>query len=116
MEDGQKLLKTQRNQITKVIRMNDLSALENNYKGFVVLPEPAPFNEFFAGVDIESVCVYSIQYLPACDDIVGFCGVFGWKDDTITSIDGDSYNSKMLVIAYQYSDSGGVSIIVGDDW
>ena len=96
--------------------MIDISALDKKYQDFIVLPEPVPFNELFAGVDIESVCVHSIQYIPACDDIVGFCGVFGWKDDTLTSIDGDSYNSKMLVIAYQKSDSGGIRIVVGEDW
>jgi len=89
------------------------------YSMFTFLPDPVPFNELFADRDIPLVQVHSAE--EAGGSIVGFCGVFGWKDNVLTPLDHDSYNPKMPVIGYSHfkpegMDTECLDIIVGDDW
>ena len=97
--------------------MMDIAPLATKYKDFTVLQKATPFNEFYKDVDIPEVSVHSLQV--AGDDIVGFCGWFKWINNELISGDGDSYNSKMKVIAYKKYRLEGedrIAIIVGDDW
>lgn len=70
------------------------------YKDFTVLDKPKSFKDLFAGKDITLVQVHSSEVMG--DDIIGFCGVFEWKKDRLISLDGDSYNPEMTVLAYSY--------------
>jgi hypothetical protein len=96
----------------------DTTKFYENFKG---LEEPVPFNEYFKNQDVRVVQVYCLT-----DDgfDAGFCGVFSWKDNIITPLDGDTYNEKMLVYGYRWfsfenshhDEEKALNIVVGEDW
>ena len=76
------------------------------YKDFTFFDKPqdkpVPFDELMKDENIDCVQVYSLQTYE-CEghkDIVGFSGVFEWKNNTLKSIDGDTYNPECLVYGY----------------
>ncbi len=94
----------------------------DRYSDFTLVADPIPFNEMFKDFDIERVQLHSTQIFETCGIkyIVGFCGVFNWKDQKLTSLDGDSYEENMLVLGYEwFKDDDGkecIDILVGTDW
>lgn len=89
---------------------------DDRYKDFVIFDEPKPFCELFTE-DIPVVQTHSTQVYKGI--ILGFCGTFSWKNHQIKSLDGDSYNEKMLVLGYEWFKTGKkncLDILVGDDW
>ena len=91
------------------------------YKDFTLLEKPEPFNKFFTDKNYPIVQVHSTQIFETSGkkDIVGFYGQFEWKDNKITSLDGDSYSETMLVFGYEEFDCEediGIDILVGNDW
>ena len=101
--------------------IQNIVANHERYQGFTILDTPTPFKELYKDKDINLVQVHTAT--PAGDnDIVGFCGVFEWKDNTLISLDGDSYDENMLVLAYsvfqtpETASGQAMDILVGEDW
>lgn len=109
----------------------------DRYKDFEILDKPIPFSEFAKDKDWDLVQVHSTQVINIGEiesddthtdkyDILGFCGAFSWRDNTLQSLDGDTYNENMLVLGYNefqgfhtvdtVSNRLGLDILVGDDW
>lgn len=93
------------------------------YEDFAILRSPSSFAEMFGGKDISIVQVHSIvEYGNEQNDIdIIFSGAFKWENNTLTPLDGDSYNKNMAVFAYEWFDDNeteekGLDIIVGNDW
>lgn len=83
----------------------------DRYYDFTFLPTPVAFSEAWKGKKEDLVQVHS----TSC----GFCGVFSWDGEKLTSLDGDSYNPNMKVIGYSYFDTDDgecLDILVGNDW
>ena len=97
----------------------DIKSLKR-YENFTLLETPVPFNEMYKNIDIPIVQVHSLA--PAGEnDIVGFCGAFKWTNNTIDSIDGDTYNEEMMVHGYKWFSSSELEtncldILVENDW
>lgn len=69
------------------------------YKDFTFLTSPVPFKELMSNENFDIVQTHCIQ--PVGDnDIIGFCGVFSWKDNVLTSLDSDTYSEYSLVYGY----------------
>ena len=87
------------------------------YSDYVILDNPAPFNEMYSNKDISRVQLYSTQVFAAGDTehIVGFCGVFEWKDNKVIPLDGDSYSENFRVLGYE-EDENCLCVLVGSDW
>jgi len=101
------------------------------YRDFTILDEPMSFKEFATNHgDIDLVQIHSAEVIKIGDyyDLAGFAGHFSWKNNTLTPLDGDSYNENMTVLAYDWfypitidgspSKYSGecLDILVGDDW
>lgn len=107
----------------KEIILND-----GRYKDFTILDNPVPFNEFAKDQDIQLVQTHSTQIVQVGNEppykkfIIGFCGQFGWKDNKLNSLDGDSYSDSMMVLGYEWftnEEKGitkGLDILTGEDW
>lgn len=74
----------------------DISIIKTNprYKNFQCFERPIAFNELFRDTDYDVVQVHDMMPL---DDPVGFVGVFKWKSNALTPLDGDTYNANMPV-------------------
>lgn len=106
--------------------MNELKEFIKNsdrYSKFTLLNEPIPFKELFKDKNFDCVQLHSAQtftYKNGTKDIVGFCGVFNWTDNTIKPLDGDSYNDNFTVLGYErfstQNKNNCIDILVGDDW
>lgn len=91
---------------------------KNRYGSFeTFVTGPIPFNEVFKDQDINTVKVHSIISLKD-EEVIMYCGVFEWRENNIISLDGDTYNEDMEVLAYKWSvdEKTKLDIIVGDDW
>lgn len=91
------------------------------YSEFVFLDEAKPFNELFKDEEFDCVQTHSTQIFDYGDgekDICGFNGQFAWKNNELTSLDGDSYDDAMLVIGYEkftneeYDVKSGIDVLV----
>ena len=87
------------------------------YSEFVFLDEAKPFNELFKDEEFDCVQTHSTQIFDYGDgekDICGFNGQFAWKNNELTSLDGDSYDD----IGYEkftneeYDVKSGIDILV----
>ncbi len=105
-------------------KLKNMLKNNNRYKEFKILDVPTPFDQIMADQDIDIVQTHSIQTIETdgYTDIVGFCGQFTWKNNELTPLDGDTYNSKVLVYGYEWWENRengikcGLDILVGDDW
>jgi len=79
------------------------SIVKNNerYQDFILLETPVRFKDMQANVDAKVVQLHSIE-LCGENDIVGFCGVFSWKNNKLTSLDGDCYSDETPVYGYSW--------------
>lgn len=76
------------------------------YTEVTLLEKPVLFYEKWAGrtlyVQIHDLTpVGKLDARCPVEDIIGFSGCFVWKDDEITSVDGDSYTKVMEVYGYE---------------
>lgn len=85
--------------------LEELKIVKKNprYEDFTFLEIPIRFKDMQADNNIKVVQLHSIEPVGA-DDIVGFCGVCSWIDNTIAPLDGDSYSAEMLVYGYEWFD------------
>ena len=81
--------------LKKIIKNND------RYKDFTLLETPVRFKDMQADNDIQVVQLHSIESCGE-NDIVGFCGAFSWINNTLASLDGDSYSDETLVYGYDW--------------
>lgn len=90
---------------------------DEEYNGFTIFDKPAKFKDIYINKDIPRVQLYSINvYTVAGEEhVMGFCGVFEWKDNKIIPIDGDSYSDNLSVYGYE-ADKDCLCILVGNDW
>ena len=91
------------------------------YNTFILFQKPEKFCEYFKNKDYYVVQTHSTEVfkISGKKDIVGFCGQFGWKNNMITPLDGDSYSKTMSVYGYEEFDCDegkGLDILVGDEW
>lgn len=87
------------------------------YKDFTIVEKPIKFKDMFAGQNIDLVQLHSTEVV--FDTIVGFCGVFQWRDNKLLPLDGDSYSENVIVLGYDWFENNGkkcLDILVGDDW
>lgn len=99
------------------------------YSDFTILDEPMSFKEFATDHgDIDLIQIHSTEMMNGYDDIIGFVGQCRWVNNTLESIDGDTYTEDMTVLGYDWfypitkdgspSEYSGecLDILVGDDW
>ena len=90
------------------------------YEDFAFLDTPVPFSEFAKDKDIDRVQLHPVVTMKNGDVFAHFGGVFRWQDNTITSLDGDSYNDKFLVHGFEWftttNGETGLDVIVMGDW
>ena len=96
-------------------------AANERYSDFKILDTPVPFAEWAKDKKYFAVQVHDTTVYKWDDgaDIVGFAGSFEWKDNVLTSLDGDTYNPDMPVIGYEECEGyeGEVDILVeGGKW
>ena len=102
------------------INLKKLVKTNERYKDFTLLECPVRFKDMQADNDIDVVQLHDI-YPCGDNEIVGFCGICSWKDNILTSLDGDSYTDEMLVYGYSWftnEEEGitkGLDILV-EDW
>ena len=67
----------------------EIAKKDTRYEDFVISEDPKSFKEMFADQDIPYVQIHSTQVVGAEDQeyLVGFCGVFEWKDNKIIPLD-----------------------------
>lgn len=103
----------------------DIIKKEDRYKDFTILEKPIKFKDLFKDVDFDVVQLHSTQVYELKNgekDIVGFCGLFKWKNNKIKPLDGDSYYDGFTVIGYEKFTNeedginSGIDLLVGDDW
>lgn len=98
--------------------LKSILAANERYADFKMLDSPVPFAEWAKGKSYPTVQVHDTTVYKWDDgtDIIGFVGVFEWKDNALTPIDGDTYNELMPVIGYE-EDEGILDILVeGGKW
>jgi hypothetical protein len=77
-----------------------IQKIMQRYLGFTCLDEYVDFGTMFCNKDYDVVQIHDIT--PVGDnDIIGFAGIFAWKDNVITSLDGDSYTPHMKICGYK---------------
>jgi hypothetical protein len=103
------------------------------YANFTFIDKSTKFNDFAKDKDITTVQVHDITpfwvyfripvlniKIPLRRDVCGFAGVFAWHDNTLYSLDGDSYNEKCEIYGYNWfvckDGSTGLDILVSEDW
>lgn len=97
----------------------------DRYKEFILLDESISFDKLFKNENFDSVQLHStqiIKYKDGTESIVGFCGAFEWRDNKLTSLDGDLYSESTEVLGYhefKFTEQGslksGLDILV-DAW
>ena len=98
--------------------LKSVLAANERYSNFKILDTPVPFAEWakdkdFPTVQVHDTTLYKFAYGT---DIVGFVGVFEWKDNVLTSLDGDTYNPDMPVIGYEEFEDGVDILVEGGKW
>ena len=88
----------------------------DRYKDFTIFDKPQTFSKLYAGQEFSTIKVHSIELIGNDSSIIGFCGVFSWKDDVITPLDGDCYNRNMTIYGCSTYPDGVLNLLVGDDW
>ena len=101
----------------KKIILND-----KRYKNFTILPDVVKFKDLFINQNFGLVQLHSTQTYNDgnTENIVGFCGVFEWKNNEVIPLDGDSYTENTDVIGYNFfTDEDNqicLDILVGENW
>ena len=98
--------------------LKSILAANERYSNFKILDTPVPFAEWakdkdWPTVQVHDTTLYKFDYGT---DIVGFVGVFEWKDNVLTSLDGDTYNPDMPVIGYEEFEDGVDILVEGGKW
>lgn len=102
-----------------------IAETNEKYDDFIPIIEPFSgstnrlFSTFANDDSYHIVQVYDLSIIPSADDIIGFAGQFRWENNTITSLDGDSYNPDMTIWGYKIfrDDEGHTCLdILSNDW
>ena len=102
--------------------LRDIIENSERYEDFKLLDHPVKFKDLFADMNISYVQLHSTQIIKSENykDIVGFCGVFEWKDNKIESLDYDSYSEDVFVYGYEWFDDADgdrcLDVLVGENW
>ena len=96
--------------IIKKLRKSD------RYRNFIFFDRSASFKEVFRDMDYPIVQVHDMT--PVGDGIVGFAGQFKWENNTLTSLDGDSYNDNISIWGYgKFESDRNICLdILSDNW
>lgn len=74
----------------------------DRYKDFTFLEKPTEFDKTDLFSDEYAIIqLHDVKEIPGYPDVLGFCGVFKIGSGEIISLDGDSYDPKMIVVGYQ---------------
>ena len=98
--------------------LKSVLAANERYADFVLLDTPVPFAEWakdkgYPAVQVHDTTLYNFDYGT---DIIGFVGVFEWKDNALTPLDGDTYNELMPVIGYEEDEDTLDILVEGGKW
>ena len=99
--------------------IRNLIMQDERYKNFKLLDNPMKFSELFADYDDIKVETHStgIWEIDGKKSLVGFCGIFKWKDKKAVPLDGDSYNKDVTIFGYRWwLEDALLFILVGNDW
>lgn len=83
--------------------LKELILSKDRYNDFIILDNPVLFKDLFKDKDYDVVQVHDttlFSYENGEKDIVGFSGVFEWKNNTIKSLDYDTYSEDMEILGY----------------
>ena len=74
-----------------------------DYDDITLFDEPVDFAEWAKDKDYEVVQLRSIQTYEnnGKKHILGFCGLYRWVNNEITSLDGDYYDEHMKVYGFE---------------
>ncbi len=91
------------------------------YMDFTLLDKLVKFKDMFADMDIPYVQLHdtTICNIDGKKDIMGFSGVFEWKNNHIIPIDYDSYYSELMICGYEWFERSGekcLDILVVGNW
>lgn len=77
---------------------------DNRYSDFIFLSKEVLFKDLFKNQNIDTVQIHDTTVFEHDNKqyIVGFAGVFSWKDNTIHSSDGDTYTENTRIIGYDW--------------
>ena len=98
--------------------LKSVLAANERYADFKILDTPVPFAEWakdksYGEVQVHDTTLYKFDYGT---DIIGFVGVFEWKDNALTPLDGDTYNELMPVIGYEEDEDALHILVEGGKW
>ena len=93
-------------------------AANERYSDFKILDTPVPFAVWAKDKDYYVVQVHDTTVYKWGDgaDILGFVGVFEWKDNVLTPLDGDTYHELMPVIGYEEDEDVLDILVEGGKW
>ena len=89
----------------------------DRYKGFIILDDPRKFKEISELNCLQKpiVQLHDMTSINNGKDIIGFCGVTMWENGKLIPLDGDNYDSDMLIYGYNIThikDNFGSKILV----
>lgn len=74
----------------------------DRYKDFTFLEKLTEFDKTDLFSDkYDVIQLHDVKGIPGYPDVLGFCGVFKIESGKIAPLDGDSYDSQMIVVGYQ---------------
>ncbi len=96
-----------------------LDNLKNSkkYGSFTYFEKSVLFKDQFKDKDYDLVQVQDMTPLDE-ENILGFAGTFKWENNTIISLDGDSYRKFMSIWGYEEFENKGKKCldILTEDW
>lgn len=98
--------------------LKSILAANERYSDFTLLDTPVPFavwakDKNYPTVQVHDTTLYKFDYGT---DIIGFVGIFEWKDNVLTPLDGDTYNELMPVIGYEEDEDTLDILVEGGKW
>ena len=111
-EDRQVLLESSKSpqEIVRTLKKKE------GYRSFTFFATAQDFSKWFNNQEYALVQLYDMTPIRS-GDIVGFAGTFRWTDNTITSLDGDSYSSPVIWGYREFEEKGRKCLdILAEEW
>ena len=84
----------------------ELAIVRTQFNDFDLFPTPVTLTKLCNSEEFPYVKLFSIldYEIDGKYKLIGECGEFCWKDNVVTSLDGDFYDSNMLIYGYKVND------------